>query len=99
MSLRTERANTHRSCLTFVNRPDDKEEGGCCTERTGKDSTGTTTATSEERCSSAEAFIEVTRSLRDRDDVRFRGPRERLRDFNGRFESLLYRDLIPAMTR
>ena len=93
MLFKTERANTHRSCRFLVNGPEKKDEGYM---------TGTATATgrSETFSSSTEALIEVTRSLRDRFEVRFRGPRERLRDFNGgRIESFLYRDMIPAITR
>ena len=92
MLFKTERANTHRSCRFLVNGPEKKEEGYM---------TGTATGRFETFSSSTdEALIEVTRSLRDRFEVRFRGPRERLRDFNGgRIESFLYRDMIPAIKR
>ena len=92
MLFKTERANTHRSCRFLVNGPEKKDEGYM---------TGTATGRFETFSSSTdEALIEVTRSLRDRDEVRFRGPRERLRDFNGgRVESFLCRDMIPAIKR
>ena len=94
MLFKTERANIHRLCRFVVNGPEKKNDEGYMT------GTATATGRSETFSSSTEALIEVTRSLRDRFEVRFRGPRERLRDFNGgRIESFLYRDMIPAIKR